>query len=1050
MSCRLAAVSVAAVLAFAAYADGRSRLDAPEGGADNGARRFNLTGLDIEFVDGSALIRDGARPVAGGGTLRQAGLNARAGSQVDRNGRYAIRTSPGGAVAFRLDAVAGTVEMVATDGAGFVCPEAMEAVSGAPAWIMDRLLANLAEVPVERQPGLVAPLADESLADWHDEIAFLLATTPAATLSDEDFDVRAIVDQPRFAHSADSYLDYVEIEDGEDPVMGRYSTASYTWMAGGVESTFELPFMDYYWWVMHPVLDMEDFGDINPSTGLADQYPAGLSWREYYLHDYPWPPVDTAGPASYVPHFIFKVAPSREWLRDYPEIPPDSLSGWGPVQRGYIREIDVGAMHLTVDAADRPTTIEFKVRRTGIVLATTLEVERAWAQGRSNLLENMLRYGPGNAGCGRFSGRVLVIRDREPVVDSSGVIEAVLDKWEYGYDVVDSSWLAEGDLSQYVKIVVPSDQPLSLYQAISDDSVKLLDWLRGKWRILEIHCAVSDPSRDWSGIGMPGGFTLDGLTADIAPADDFARQLGQPFLNPGAAGNPDVPKIVGLLWDDAVRDVRGGDRFVSDTSCAIDRATWWAGQNMPDSVSDWAEKHPGAVIGRTSQANRVLYQHYGNCGELQDIQTAAFRTLLIPSANTSNGAEDHVWSEFLTYTDTGTDAPPMASWHPSGLDWSDGYVNIDNPNVSMSKKFGGGKNISFVTSYRGDGALLNRTAYYAETGHLTVNVRDGADNPVAGATVLVATEAWALEGEAYPLTLAYWDVTDDTGSVVIETGANIQADLKTDCQDLGNRCNNYYVRVVSDIGTFPAENGVALAVSAVEASVGYVKEVRAIIGGGLDAVAPGNNGTDWAGVAGSKFVLGLDSALSMRCGALGVGYSWCEPVPVPAPALAPVGRLIVLDETNWLKRQAGEPFEASGVTGFVAGEAFEASGIDVAWPESGVWYVVIEHVGPLQNRMLLTGGLEFEIGPAVAEDMPDTADDTADARITDTGSDSTISDLVPIDALSDPGDAAEPAPSGCCSASPGGAPLIAVLILVAAFALLTTYRRRRCVREGCR
>jgi hypothetical protein len=678
------------------------------------------------------------------------------------------------------------------------------------------------------------------------------------------------------------------------------------------------------------------------------------------------------------------------------------------------------------------------------VLATTLEVERAWAEGKSDLLENMVRYGPGNVGLNRYNGRILVVKEREPVASQAGVIEAVLDEFKYKYDVVDSAWLADGDLSAYSKILVPSDQTLAVYQAMSIHADKIEEWLRGKWRILEIHGAVTDPERDWSGYMMPGGFSAAEVTYFAAPGDDYATVLGQPFLNPGAVGNPDNPKTIDILWDDSIRDIRGGDRFVSVTKCAIDRFTWWAGQNMPDSVTDWAEKHYGAQIDRTSQANRVLYQHFGNCGELQDIQTAALRTMLIPTSNTSNSAEDHVWSEFLV----------DGTWYSSGLDWSDGYVNIANFNVSNSKKFGGIKNISFVTQSRGDGAMINRTATYADTGFLTVKVRDAVGVPIAGALVMVATEAWNLDGDSYPLTLAYWDVTGSDGNVVIETGANVQENLETDCLDLNNRCNNYYVKVITNVGNFPGESGsLALAVAAAEAGVGYSKEVTATVAGTAVPTEPAGAADMWSPVADTAVNLSIGNATRLRCGDLGDGFSWCD--QIEDQTAAPEGRLMALNQENMDKWLVGDEFQASYSQPIKTDGStlpqFTAGG----WPTDGTWYLLITHGGALQDRLLISGNLNFVAGQAVVEqvefaDEPGVGD-VVEQRDT-AGTDSAVGTDTTVTADDGTEDTGTGGSSGGCSSIDGRAgtgnhtaqtgTLLILILLTAALTLRRTASRK--------
>jgi hypothetical protein len=149
---------------------------------------------------------------------------------------------------------------------------------------------------------------------------------------------------------------------------------------------------------------------------------------------------------------------------------------------------------------------------------------------------------------------------------------------------------------------------------------------------------------------------------------------------------------------------------------AIEAVSYWIGKTVPNP----------AIGDRPGQASVIAHEHNGWCGELQKIAVAAQRAALIPSIPTCNVGEDHVWREFYE-----------RGWHENDNWWSDTGGAVDQPDVYA---YGWGKNMSAIYQWRGDGTILQDTAYYIhDEDRITVNftVTDLFFQPVDGARVIV-------------------------------------------------------------------------------------------------------------------------------------------------------------------------------------------------------------------------------------------------------------------------------------------------------------------------
>ncbi len=239
---------------------------------------------------------------------------------------------------------------------------------------------------------------------------------------------------------------------------------------------------------------------------------------------------------------------------------------------------------------------------------------------------------------------------------------------------------------------------------------------------------------------------------------DYARG-GHPVLG-------DVLKVPTTLWDLERVNLPGGRPFEAN-DVALDVIGNWVSKVVPRK----------AISNRPVQPNQICYEHNGNCGELQDLLGAAARTGLIPTVLIADHCEDHVWNEFYWLT-------PEDDWHAYQVDWDGGPTRIDNSGVAYDKDVGGGKDVSGVWAWRGDGYTYDVIDRYSNASDLVVRVGDGYGKPVDGARVLIYSEAWGSETDFFPTT---WGYTNSRGEARFRLGDH----------------QNYYLRVTSALGSYP-------------------------------------------------------------------------------------------------------------------------------------------------------------------------------------------------------------------------------------------------------
>lgn len=223
----------------------------------------------------------------------------------------------------------------------------------------------------------------------------------------------------------------------------------------------------------------------------------------------------------------------------------------------------------------------------------------------------------------------------------------------------------------------------------------------------------------------------------------------------------DLLRQVDVLWE-MKRDVTG------------------AGNGAIGQASDWVHR----ILGRWGDQDNcrpvqpmvIYYCQDGNCGEYQDMQTAAGRTALIPTIGVDAApACDHVWNEFYERRWIEWQAEDVQIDHPEGHDgWTGGQAGVH--------------------AWRGDGLISSEsTALYTPYCELEITVTDSNGYPVDGARVVVGSEKATdlCANHSSPVEVVR-GLTDATGRVRFTLGDSNVPD-----------CRRFYAKVHTDWADYP-------------------------------------------------------------------------------------------------------------------------------------------------------------------------------------------------------------------------------------------------------
>ena len=733
---------------------------------------------------------------------------------------YTGAVAAGRHLAFLIKPKAGTIA-VSEGTKNSLDPACLKAIARAPSWVQHQLREAFRQMSGPAQQSF-AKVIVEATDKTVDEIAFLVAHTSAEDLG--HITPALIKRNAELIYEADPKLDYADlVEYGVAQKGGDFhTTIKYRTLKDGKESSFELTRDDYYWWVVHPLLDMEYITTIDPTKGKQAKPPTGVAWREYLL----------AGKSA-------ALSPRHHYMMRTPNTITDkdlaAMDFGAAAAHGSLRPSLVGPNEvIRAGKTDEPVLVHYSLsggtcganrpNPDGIYLVTTIPLEKAAKNGDSALLENVLLAGPGrttmrykdtvtHATCDKDRVKeardFLIVRDRVPFGAATDPNETVLTKNSRGYKVLTSVAFAklmdDGKLTRatkpfynlaYNKIVVPSDQPRALYETLSKYRTTIEAFVKNGGSF-ELHGATAEKD-DWSDLTMPGGFQTTKQTA--------ANHLSTLSVY-GNALLLDVMKGVKYLWTGVRRCSRfvdkakclKGDRLLKDSPDAIDRIGWWSSQMIDRSAGEYAclrdlglsPTYCSTSAERSWYPQRIVPNHYGNCGEIQDVVGAASRAVLVPSMVTLSH-EDHVWNEFYAGDD---------QWYPMDTGWSDTPMRVGDWSVSGDGSSGGGKENAAMLAWRGDGQMVNllgrykakvvdKKIDYEYTTWLTVTVtvQDKNGKPVDGARVTLMTEWFYSAQQAVK---AIFGVTGRDGKVRLRVGDK----------------RNFYINIASPLGHYPKPMG---------------------------------------------------------------------------------------------------------------------------------------------------------------------------------------------------------------------------------------------------
>lgn len=915
---------------------------------------------------------------------------------------------PGEHLVFRIDAAAG--------GLAFEDPTRREltadqqaAVAAVPAWLAPDLAAAFLRMRTAEGPDELARLILEAEDPAYvDEIGFLVAR-----LSPEDrrrMDREIIPESVRAIYERDAeiaFADLVERGGPDDP--DRYTTVVYRAVRGGTPFTFELPRDVYYWQVVHPVLDGEDVVYMDPMRHRAADPPDGVHWRTYLWTDR----FDRSYQAASV-----LTSPNR--------ITAATFAAWSlrgrPRAFGHFVDLEVGPIELVRAATGEPVAVSFTrgdqrcggndyPNPDGMYFATLSPVELAAANGAPEFLRNLVRAGGGNADLlasdvtswtplAVAPRGILILRDRVPFDLPADPNEAAAALLGRTVDILPSADLDALVLSTdvapflnttYNKIIVPSDQPRALYEALARNAEKIERFV-DYGGTFEFHGATRAED-DWSDLRMPGG--LHATPQDGAHVHDELAPYGYPLLS-------DIVPQAEYLWDFVPQMGLPGDRAFDPAGTALERLGWWVSQVVTWNIQEKVCWTRGGVAARYLTPQEIAYDHFGNCGELQDLWTGAGRANLIAVWNVGTIGDDHMWNEVWQ----------GEQWIPVQVDWSDNDTRLENWGVAYDADTGGSKTISGMDAFRGDGLSLAALGRYPPTTrddhlwndyshHVTLeaHVEDADGNPVDGALVLIATPSLY---DPSSLTIAAWRTTGPDGVARVVVG----------------EANDYYVQITSSLGAYPDAEHVDEWVTEEEAVPDavfprtFTLEGRLPLGG-PDAVVPpaGAPAVRLAGeVAVSREILRGTSAAFSR--------TFSEPFDSGDVQVE------LLTEDQYLQYFGGAPFVAA---------AEEARGrtltLDQTLPAGRFVLVVANRArAATEQEVSVHLALWDPAGDDGGEAAPDASGDEGGEAETDTGGDAEL-----------PPAAAGGGGCGCrAAAAPAGWPA-ALLLAAAAWAA----RRRR-------
>jgi MYXO-CTERM domain-containing protein len=638
---------------------------------------------------------------------------------------------PGSYAAFEMDFGAQTAVLVTET--PILGEDAQAAVDLAPAWIRPRLALTLSYLTDSVQDDVAALILGLDDVRALDELAFSIAASPPEDLADEArygvLDL--LVENALHLYEADPQVGFADlVETGEAGVTDDWSTTvqyRYTDGKSGKVATWTLPTDYYYRYVVNPKLDMELPLFLNPEEPLVDlaDPPVGVFWRSWFMNS-----AEEAGTFDYRTHYL-QETPNAVLVEDLATLPFD----------GTVDAVGFGELVVVVDGAGSPVLSELDWG-SGTILASTIDLESAWEAGNTSLAENVALYAHRRDTLDDGESTLILVDPADDTGAMGATWAAILASASRNAVTLPWDEVSGDTLVGYTKVIVPWGSDARGYEELTSLLGDALStWVSAGGTLL---IQARAEGADEGGIQLPCNLVIrDGAGGDLA----FE---GHPVLG-------EVLAPTTIAWDLVEQDGLPGERELYGDETAMDAIGWWVSQNLFDNVSEYSASHGIPSPERSVWPERILHNHYGNCGEVQDMLTAAGRTALLPMLNVWS-VEDHVWNEFYF----------LDEWHPYQDDWSDGPTRIDYGGVAYDAQFGGSKNVSSIKGFELNGDVSStEIRHYSNEILVDVNVTDASGLPVGGASVVAWVENYYSSNF---VEVGAWTHTDLDGHATLHLG----------------------------------------------------------------------------------------------------------------------------------------------------------------------------------------------------------------------------------------------------------------------------------------
>lgn len=647
-----------------------------------------------------------------------------------------------------------------------------------PLWIRSRLILTLNSLNPEIADTFVKRLGfiseKEENRPYLDELFFVIAFSSPVELEQPEFSPEMILQSVKTLYNTSFELDYAEIVEKGNETTGELSTVSLKIKESGTIKSVELDPWIYYAFVVHPRLDSETLGFFSPSQNmLLDKNDGGTDFRTNFYYG---EPVEE----SYSGHYIFRN--DRNVDKEELKMPDGNFSC--PV----VITGNAADSLVLVESTNGPCMTE-TFTGSGNIVSLGLDMESIDSR---DALTNFTSYGNGYCSVGE---KIVLILENE---NSAGFLKDNIETYLHNYEfiilenfneeVLFTKTENQGGTSYTLnagKVIIPPSMSENFYRNISEMKTSFDTFAsQGGSVMMFLFSKDGDPCA----FDLPGGIKC---SKNSDTTEDF-KLSGHPVLR-------EHLKNTGFYYEKEIEPyyLEGEEPLNKDAS-AIEKTGDWIGLNMQRNISEM--NNTVEKVERAVQAVRVAYNHYGNCGENQDMSGAAMKTALIPVINVNNSAEDHVWNEIWT----------PDGWMPMQSAWSNysqDYGTVGK--ICMEKKFDGGKDISYVYAWRGDHRFFNRTSTYTDIVKTNLKVVDSQGNGVPDAAVLIATENYYDNSQ---LTIAGSTSTDESGEATLITGDN----------------RNIYIQIISNsLGVYPGVQQVEKIVNSQDAVSGSEFEYTA-------------------------------------------------------------------------------------------------------------------------------------------------------------------------------------------------------------------------------